>query len=127
MSQPKDKVEILQQQDNSVTTEKRLTFENVIAKIEANNGPAGADFSSCDLSDIDLHYKTVRAQIPPKNLTQVVWYSSSTHGINLRGARFQNANLNGATLEQADFREATLYGAHLKKAKCHDSNLSFAT
>lgn len=102
----------------------RLGFLDVIANIADNNGSEGVDFSSCDLSGIDMGYSAVDAQRKSEGLSHAAWYSSSIHGIDLRGARFQNSVFNDAILRGADFREATLYGAQMDKADCHDAKFS---
>jgi hypothetical protein len=55
---------------------------------------------------------------------QPVYYSTSTHGVNLKGVRLQNTNLAKARLIQANLSKATLFRANLELADCHDSKFT---
>lgn len=105
------------------TSPDKMACSEVLAAIEENGGPGGVEFAGCNLSDIQLDFKTLRELYALNKVGKPVWWSNSTHGVNLRGARLIDADLQRANLVQADLTEATLYGANLQDANLHDSSL----
>ena len=77
-------------------------------------GTMMADFSSCDLRDVDLR----GANLLYADLSDV-----DLRGADLRDADLRGANLRGADLRDADLRDADLRGANLRGATLRDANL----
>jgi uncharacterized protein YjbI with pentapeptide repeats len=103
------------------------TTRQILDMIEANRGPEGLDLSRKDLSGIDLSREAIKAELR-KALKSApgatpVWYSESTGGINLEGARLSEADLGEADLTRANLFRADLWAVNLIDAKLIQANL----
>ena len=109
------------------------TREEILKLIEENGGPEGLDLTGKNLQGIDLSRKVIEAELqraregaPPR------WYSGlESIGINLWGAKLQeadlrSANLQGANLIDANLRRANLWEANLQEANLWEANLQEA-
>ena len=81
-----------------------------------------ADFSSCDLRDVNLH----GANLSYANLSYVNLSYADLSGVNLSGADLSGANLSYANLSYVNLHGANLSGADLSGANLHGANLSYA-
>jgi uncharacterized protein YjbI with pentapeptide repeats len=106
---------------------RRLTREDLLRMIEENGGPQGLQLVGQNLSGIDLSFRAIREELRKRGIAHtghVPWYSADTHGANMKGIVFRDANLSEADLFQADLSSANLRGAQLQGAVFHDAKLT---
>jgi len=104
----------------------KLAREDLLRMIEENGGPEGLQLVGQDLSGIDLSFRAIREELRKRGIAHtghVPWYSAETHGVNLKGIVFRDADLSEANLFQADLSSANLRGARLQGAVLHDAKL----
>ena len=101
------------------------TREEILKLIEHNGGPEGLDLARKDLSDIDLGYRAIQAQLEKARQRTTdetpVWLSEETRGIDLQGA-----DLTGANLQEAKLWDANLQGAYLARTNLQGAILWYA-
>ena len=86
-----------------------------------------ADFSSCDLRDVNLHGANLSyANLSYANLSYVNLSYADLSGVNLSGADLSGANLSYANLSYVNLHGANLSGADLSGANLHGADLSYA-
>ncbi len=103
-----------------VTEKTRLARDDVLALIEANDGPGGLDLSRCSMWLIDLSDETFPPLRDP--ISRPSWVSL-LGGVNLARAQLQMAGLTEAQLQGADLTEAQLGGADPTEAQLRVADL----
>jgi len=104
---------------------KRLTQEELNEKIQDHNlwlegkGGERADFSDCDLSDLDLTLASLKRSI----FRGARLHKADLAAAYLREADLEGADLRGADLEGADLRRAKVKDGDLRMSNLRDSNL----
>jgi len=109
----------------------RLRGVDVLALIEANGSPYGLDLSRCWMDNVDLDCETVQKQreiYAEMEGADPPWVNShySRPGVNLGGAKLQEAELVEARLRGASLHKADLRGARLGGADLQGADLSMA-
>jgi len=99
----------------------------LLQQIEAQGSAAGLDFSSRDLSHLDLSPEILTDVQQLRELKQSpVWLDMDTGGANLTGLNLADAILIQANLSAARLVGANLQGAHLIQTNLSNANLAAA-
>lgn len=99
----------------------------LLQRIEAQGSAAGLDFSSRDLSYMDLSPEALAEVQRVRELRQPpVWLDTDTGGADLTGINFRSAMLVNAILSDARLVGANLQGALLNQADLRGANLATA-
>ena len=118
----------MKEQNNQTNEQKRLTEEEIMARLEAHQHyllrnvegwkQMCADFSNCDLSGVNFP-KFAKKISPngPFDLSDAIFF----------GANLSDSDLSDTVLNSCDFRKANLSHAHLENVSCCGAYFSAAS